>query len=156
MQKTDTINPTSTPNKKFQYIDVSSVSNKSFKVKNTTLIQGNNASSRARKNIKMGDIIFATVRPTLRRIAIISEEFNDQVCSTGYVVLRVNKVIINRFLFYFILTKSFNKKMEKLQRGTSYPAVSDGDIKIELIHFLYHHLIQQDNLCLSAIFPFSY
>src|SRR3990172_11631527 len=84
LQKTETINPTQNPDKEFIYIDVSSVNNKRFIIENTTLLKGINAPSRARKLVKKGDLIFATVRPTLRRIAIIPKEYDIQVCSTGY------------------------------------------------------------------------
>ena len=32
-------------------------------------------------------------------------------------------------LFYFLLTRDFNKQMEKMQKGASYPAVNDSEVK---------------------------
>ena len=135
LEKTETINPRNNPDKGFIYIDVSSVNKENLTIENTTLIKGRNAPSRARKLIRIDDVIFATVRPTLRRIAIIPKEFDQQVCSTGYFVLRAKGNLINKLLFYFIQTKSFNEKMEKLQKGASYPAVTDGDVKNQIISF---------------------
>jgi len=133
LQKTETIDPTKNPNKEFIYIDVSSVNNEKLSIENTTLVMGKNAPSRARKLIKTNDIIFATVRPTLKRIAIIPEEFNNQVCSTGYFVLRAKEQINYRLVFYYILTNIFNGQMEKLQKGASYPAVTDSDVRNQII-----------------------
>ncbi len=135
LQKTETINPTLNPEKEFNYIDVSSVSNKTFEIESVNVIKGKDAPSRARKLIKTGDIIFATVRPTLRRISIIPEKFNNQVCSTGYFVLRAKENISGSLLFYYLLTDSFNEKMEKLQKGASYPAVTDGEVRQQVIHY---------------------
>ena len=135
LQKTETINPRNNPSKEFIYIDVSSVNKENLAIENTTLIKGKDAPSRARRLIKTGDIIFATVRPTLRRIAIIPKEFNEQVCSTGYFVFRAKENLINKLVFYFIRTKSFNGKMEKLQKGASYPAVTDRDVKNQVIFY---------------------
>lgn len=135
LQKTETIDPTKNPNKEFIYIDVSSVNNEKFSIENTTLIIGKNAPSRARKLIKTNDIIFATVRPTLKRIAIIPEELNNQVCSTGYFVLRAKEQINNRLVFYYILTNIFNEQMEKLQKGASYPAVTDSNVRNQIIKY---------------------
>ena len=135
LQKTETINPTQNPDKEFTYIDVSSVDNKRFIIENTTLLKGINAPSRARKHVKKGDVIFATVRPTLRRIAIIPKEYDGQVCSTGYFVLRAKEHINNKLLFYFLLTNRFNEKMEKLQKGASYPAVTDNEVREQVIHY---------------------
>jgi type I restriction enzyme S subunit len=145
LQKTETINPTQNPNKEFIYIDVSSVNNKSFTIENTTLLKGINAPSRARKLIKNGDVIFATIRPTLRRIAIIPKEYDSQICSTGYFVFRGKGQVHNKLLFYFLLTNSFNEKMKKLQKGASYPAVTDKEIKEQVIAFP-KSLLEQHNI----------
>ena len=133
--KTETINPTQNPGKEFIYIDVSGVNNKSFTIENTMLLKGINAPSRARKLIKNGDVIFATIRPTLRRIAIIPKECDGQICSTGYFVFRGKEQVNNKLLFYFLLTNSFNEKMKKLQKGASYPAVTDKEVKEQVISF---------------------
>jgi type I restriction enzyme S subunit len=85
--------------------------------------------------IRTGDVIFATVRPTHSRVALISKEFDEQVCSTGYFVLRTKENVNNKIIFYFLLTKGFNEQMEKLQKGASYPAVTDNDVKSILIRF---------------------
>ena len=135
LQKTETINPLNNPEKEFVYIDVSSVNKENLTIENTTLIKGKDAPSRARKLIKTGDVIFATVRPTLRRIAIISEKFDGQVCSTGYFVLRAKEIVNNKLVFYFLQTKEFFRQMEKLQKGASYPAVTDGDVKNQIISY---------------------
>src|SRR5690348_7562597 len=86
--KTEQINPESTPEQEFKYIDVSSVSNATFQITSSTTILGRNAPSRARKLVKTGDVLFATVRPTLKRVALVPNKLNNQVCSTGYCVLR--------------------------------------------------------------------
>ena len=133
LQKTETINPLNKPDEEFIYIDVSSVNKKNLNIENTTLIKGKDAPSRARKLVRTGDVIFATVRPTLRRIAIIPARFNEQVCSTGYFVLRAKENLDNKLIFYFIQTQSFNEKMEKLQKGASYPAVTDAQVRSQII-----------------------
>ena len=135
LQKTETIDPTKSPNQEFTYIDISSVNKDNFQIENPTIIKGKDAPSRARKLIKTTDVIFATVRPTLKRIAIILSIYNEQVCSTGYFVLRASVRLDYRLIFYYLQTKSFIEQMEKLQRGASYPAVTDGDVKNQIIHF---------------------
>ena len=133
LTKTEMINPASNPNKEFIYIDISSVSNKNYSVESPSIVLGKDAPSRARKLVKMGDVLFATVRPTLQRICIIAEQFHNQVCSTGFFVLRPNGLINNSYLFYFLLSDSFTKRMETLQKGASYPAVNDSEVKEQQI-----------------------
>ncbi len=127
--KTEMIDPTKKPNEEFIYLDVSSVNKETKEIENATVLLGKDAPSRARKLIRVNDVIFATVRPTHSRVALIPEEYDRQVCSTGYFVLRGKDFIFNQYLFYFLLTDEFNQQMEKLQKGASYPAVTDAEVK---------------------------
>ncbi len=127
-QKTETINPQNTPNEEFTYVDVSSVSNQTFSIETPTRIFGRDAPSRARRLIRTGDVVFATVRPTLMRVAQVPSPLDEAVCSTGYIVLRPRPELDARFLFYSLFRPSFQGAMESLQSGASYPAVNDGQV----------------------------
>ena len=129
LNKTETIDPTKKPQEEFIYLDVSSVNKETKEIENATVLLGKDAPSRAKKLVRTNDVIFATVRPTHSRVAIISEEYNEQVCSTGYFVLRAKEFLSNKLVYYFLLTYDFNKQMEKLQKGASYPAVTDSEVK---------------------------
>lgn len=124
-----TVDPRKAPNEEFRYIDVSSVSRDVYRVTGAAVLKGKDAPSRARRLVKAGDVLFATIRPTLQRIAIVPEEFDGEICSTGFFVLRPKPGILSRFLFYSLFTEEFYGRMESLQRGASYPAVSDSDVK---------------------------
>lgn len=133
--KTESVDPTKKPDEEFIYLDVSSVNKETKEIENASSVMGKDAPSRARKLIRTNDVIFATVRPTHSRVALITEEYNEQVCSTGYFVLRAKDFLNNNLVFYFLLTYGFNKQMEKLQKGASYPAVNDSDVKGIIIPF---------------------
>lgn len=133
LEKTETVNPLQSPNGEFDYIDVSSVSNTTFEIEETQRLKGKDAPSRARKLVRTNDIIFATIRPTLQRIAVVPEHLDKQVCSTGYFVLRPKQGIDHRFVFYSLFTEEFTGQMESLQKGASYPAVTDGDVRAQKI-----------------------
>ena len=121
--------PRKKPDEVFQYVDVSSVSNESFKITGVTPTLGSDAPSRARKAIETDDVLFATVRPTLKRIAMVPLELDGAIASTGYCVLRCDKAIAEpRFLYSFLITDHFNARMVGLERGASYPAVRDSDV----------------------------
>ena len=121
--------PRKKPNKVFQYVDVSAVSNTSFKITATAPTLGSEAPSRARKAIETDDVLFATVRPTLKRIALVPPELDGAIASTGYCVLRCDKAKAEPgFLYSFLITDHFNARMAGLERGASYPAVRDSDI----------------------------
>lgn len=131
--KTETNDPTRSPDAEFDYIDVSSISNETLTIQETQRLKGKDAPSRARRHVRTNDVLLATIRPTLRRIAIVPEELDEQICSTGYFVLRAKPEVDFRFIFYFLQTEVFMAAMEKLQKGASYPAVTDGDVRSQPI-----------------------
>ena len=141
IQKTENVDPTKKSNEEFLYLDVSGVNKDTKEIENITVLLGKDAPSRAKKLIKIGDVVFATVRPTHSRVALIPEILNNQVCSTGYFVFRSKSVLCNKLIFYYLLTPNFNLQMEKLQKGASYPAVTDSDVKNIL--FTYPKSIEQ-------------
>ena len=121
--------PRKKPDEVFQYVDVSAVSNTSFKITSAAFTVGSEAPSRARKAIQSEDVLFATVRPTLKRIALVPPELNGAIASTGYCVLRCDKAKVEPgFLYSFLITDHFNARMAGLERGASYPAVRDSDV----------------------------
>jgi type I restriction enzyme S subunit len=127
--RTSQRDPRKQPDKNFRYVDVSSVDNTLFKVRGDTSLKGSEAPSRARKDIRVNDVLFATVRPTLKRVALIPPELDGEIASTGYCVLRPNPNKIEpAFLYSCVLTDSFIRAMGKLERGASYPAVRDSDV----------------------------
>ena len=133
-RRTQQRNPASTPERRFTYIDVSAVSNTSFRITEPTELLGVEAPSRARKIVHAGDVLFATVRPTLKRVALVPEHLHDQIASTGYIVLRPDSSKLDsRYLYFLLLTDGFMTRMRELERGASYPAVRDTDVLNEKI-----------------------
>ena len=62
-------------------------------------------------------------------MALVAERFDGQIASTGFSVLRANPETTGKFLFYYTQTDEFLNPLNELQRGTSYPAVRDKDIR---------------------------
>ncbi len=122
--------PRKMPNDKFLYVDVSSISNQLFRITGATQTLGSEAPSRARKTIQTNDVLFATVRPTLKRIAVVPDWLNGQIASTGYCVLRSDtEKVDSRYLYFYLITDGLNARMAGLERGANYPAVRDSDVK---------------------------
>jgi type I restriction enzyme S subunit len=114
----------------FEYIDLSSVDRVTHEITNTNLVNSDNAPSRAKRIVITDDVIYATTRPTLKRFCVIPEVFNNQICSTGFTVLRANKdAILPKYLYYQLANSRFNTYVESNQRGSAYPAISDADVK---------------------------
>jgi type I restriction enzyme S subunit len=55
--------------------------------------------------------------------------YDKQICSTGFTVLRgIKPNIVSRFIYYLSMSERFIQTLNKLQVGTSYPAVKDDDL----------------------------
>src|SRR3989344_707975 len=117
-EETENYDPTKKPHKPFTYIDVSSVSSKSLAIENPAVLLGKDAPSRARKLVRKGDTIFATVRPTLRRVAKVPETLDGQVASTGYCVVRADQYKADADFIYFTLcTTEVMDYVRSIERG---------------------------------------
>ena len=116
--------------KEYTYIDLTSVDRSTKSIVEPQLIKKSNAPSRAQRLVCEDDIIFATTRPTLRRYCIIPEQYDEQICSTGFCVLRPDKRKVRpSWLFHCLSTDAFYDYVEPLQTGATYPAITDKDVK---------------------------
>lgn len=131
---TDKRNPTLKPEESFFYVDISSVDVATGMIVNPQQLTGEEAPSRARKVIREGDIIISTCRPTRGAIAIIPKELDNQICSTGFSVIRVDQTKANTQYLHFILRSAVVKEQfRKFSTGSSYPAILDDDVKKTVI-----------------------
>lgn len=116
--------------KNYRYIDLTSVNRENNRITETIEINAKNAPSRAQKIIEKNDILFATTRPTQQRMTIVPEEYDSQIASTGYCVLRPNKEeVLPEWIYYNISTIDFKNYVEEYQSGSAYPAISDYKVK---------------------------
>ncbi len=131
---TDQVDLSSEGDRIIRYIDVSSVSRESLKVETTSEYRLKDAPGRARKRVKAGDVIFATIRPTLLRVARIDEALDNQVCSTAFCVLRTSQSeLLGKFIFYAVQRPEFLELLARIETGASYPAVTDRQVKAQPI-----------------------
>ena len=114
---------------KFKYIDLTSVDRSSHSIVDPQIITSQNAPSRAQRIVKTNDVIFATTRPTLRRLCIISKEYDGNICSTGFCVIRPHLSVLPKWIYYNLSTEEFYDYVEPLQTGATYPAITDNDIR---------------------------
>ncbi len=122
--------PSEKPDEIFSYVDISSIDRESKVIFQTSQILGTEAPSRARKEIKAGDILVSTVRPNLNAVAMVPPELDGQIASTGFCVLRPKSdSVIGGYLFYYTRTPNFYDTLSSKVRGAHYPAVSDRDVK---------------------------
>ncbi len=115
------------PNFQFDYIDIGAV-NYGQGITNYQRINFEKAPSRARRVVYEGDIILSTVRTYLKAVARIPKHEQQQIASTGFIVLTARKTIDPNFLFFAMLSNSFISRVEAESVGISYPAINSSDI----------------------------
>ncbi|PMU93288.1 MULTISPECIES: restriction endonuclease subunit S [unclassified Pseudomonas] len=93
-------------------------------------INFSDAPLRARRKVKAGDILFATVRPKLKGHYFARRVDGNVIASTGFAVVRARKEIASpEFLYQSLLSGGVDAQIEKLTAGSNYPAVNSGDVK---------------------------
>ena len=118
----------------YQYIDLSSVDIQTHRIISTLEINCDSAPSRAQQIVRSNDVIFATTRPTQMRACLVPEEYDEQICSTGYCVLRADlSVLLPQFLFYSLTTDSFKEYLSNNLTLGNYPSISNSLLKKYLI-----------------------
>ena len=115
----------------FKYIDLSSVARDYHCITSTDTITADNAPSRAQQIVCSQDVLFGTTRPLLQRYCLIPEEYDRQICSTGFCVLRADKdKVLPKWILYTISSSLFLEHIKVYEKGTSYPSISDKDVKL--------------------------
>ena len=113
-----------------KYIDLSSVDRDLHCIMETQNINSDSAPSRAQQIVQTDDILLGTTRPMLKRYCMIPETYDNEICSTGFCVLRANtEIVLPKWIYHNIATTDFFAYVEQNQKGASYPAISDASVK---------------------------
>ena len=110
------------PDREIQYFDVSSDGDHEVSGR----MRFSQAPSRARRLAEVGDLVYATIRPLLRRL-FVAEDRPDAVYSTGYAILS-GPEDVTRYLYHALTTEPVERQIHAFSTGTGYPAISAGDL----------------------------
>ena len=113
-----------TSDTEINYVDIASIDNKEYIIKEIKKSKVSELSTRARRVLKKGYIIYSTVRPYLKNIAIINQDLPNFIGSTGFNVFKPIVSDVN-FLFYFLLTPDLNKRYEEMMVGFNSPSITN-------------------------------
>ena len=123
-----TLSENTAADKKISYIDIGAVDSDG-KINTVRSLSFSDAPSRARRIVRVGDVIVSTVRTYLCAIACIDEKYDGCVVSTGFAVLTPKKDLYSRFLGYVLRSQSFLSYVEKKSCGIAYPSVTINELK---------------------------
>jgi len=117
-----------TPNETFTYIDIDSIEQGTGKIRHPKRILGRNAPSRARRVIYENDVIMSTVRPYLKAFAMVTKEYDKQICSTGFAVLSCRASILPYFLLSVLFSEAVISQCNRMMMGGQYPALNQSQV----------------------------
>ncbi len=116
------------PRLSFRYIDISAAANGRLTLPNDA-IEYRDAPSRARRVLRNGDVLMATVRPNLRAFAYCDLPEGNFVASTGFAVLRAMNGADPHFILCAILSDDLSRQIDRYVVGSNYPAINSSDVR---------------------------
>jgi type I restriction enzyme, S subunit len=122
------------PNSDFSYIDISGIDNVLGIVKSPRILTAANAPSRARKIVKLGTVLYSTVRPYLQNICVINQEYSPQpIASTAFAVLHPFSNMPSKYFYSYFRSPTFVNYVQSVQVGIAYPAINDTQFSRALV-----------------------
>jgi type I restriction enzyme, S subunit len=114
------------------YVDIDSIDNSNQTIREVKLKPVSQLSSRARRVLKKGYIVYSTVRPYLKNIAIIESDMLNFIGSTGFNVFKTIQVY-DQYIFNFLLTPMVNENFKALMVGFNSPSITNEQFENTLV-----------------------
>lgn len=117
--------------KEYKYIELSNIGTLG-NIIDSTIDFGENLPSRARRQVKSGNIIVSSIEGSLKSCAIINENYNNAICSTGFYVLS-SKLINSETLLLLFKSEPVQLILKQNCSGTILTSLNKIDfLNIEL------------------------
>lgn len=113
------------------YLDTSNITN--GKIDNVIKldVKYDKVPSRARRLVDADDIVYSTVRPIQKHFGFITKEISHITVSTGFVVIKPNKNLVNPyFLYCYLTTDLVTNTLQGIAENstTAYPSIKPSDL----------------------------
>lgn len=127
--------PAKHPDNSFNYVELADIDASIGVIHSASEIKGEEAPSRARRVIRRGDVIVSSVEGSLEKVALVDEEHEGSLASTGFFQFRARTAYPEVFL---ILSKSIvlQAQFKRECAGTILTAVPNGSLKRILVPVL--------------------
>lgn len=112
----------------YKYIELSNIGTRGD-IDNVDTIVGLDLPSRARRKVKTGQVIVSSIEGSLNSCAIITQEYHNALCSTGFFVIESDNINSETLLVLF-KSPPMQSLMKKRCSGTILTAIS----KDEFLH----------------------
>lgn len=116
------------PTDKVNYVDIDSIDNQKYLIKEIKVKTASELSSRARRVLRPGYILYSTVRPYLNNLALIEESLPNFIGSTGFCVFK--PLMIDMKLIKCILLSSYIKDLYlEMLKGFNSPSITNNQFE---------------------------
>jgi type I restriction enzyme S subunit len=117
------------PIEKFTYIDVASIDNERGSVTDTAeTVEAVDAPSRARKNVAVGTVLYSTIRPYLKNIAVVEKDYTHRaIASTAFAIMHPHIGLHSKYLLHYLRSAIFTDFVSSKAVGVAYPAINDAN-----------------------------
>ena len=106
----------------YKYIELANIGS-SGEIKDCMVAQGQNLPSRARCKVNTGDVIASSVEGSLESIALVTEEYDNALCSTGFHTIHSD--VLNSETLLVLLKSSIGQlQLKKGCSGTILTAIN--------------------------------
>jgi len=117
------------PRERIRYVELAGIDNERGVIASYGEIEAVSAPSRAKKLMRAGDVLFATTRPNLKNIAIVPAKLDNEICSTGFCVLRPKAdEITSGWIYSVVRSDWFVSQVVRHDEKNAYPSVSDDEV----------------------------
>src|SRR3989338_696629 len=113
-------------NEQYKYIELANISSNG-EINGYSENFGNELPSRARRKVQKGDLIVSSIEGSLESIALITEDWENALCSTGFFAINSDK-INSETLLVLLKTKVGQLQLKKGCKGTILTAISKDEL----------------------------
>lgn len=113
-------------NKEYKYIELANVGSCGI-ISDVEIIKSSELPSRARRKVKTGQVIISSIEGSLESCALITDEYNNAICSTGFYVLSSDSINSATLLVLF-KSEPIQAMLKKRCSGTILTAITKDEL----------------------------
>ena len=122
------------PETEYKYIELADIGS-SGKIKGCMVAQGQDLPSRARCKVNIGDVIASSIEGSLESIALVTEEYDNALCSTGFHAIN-SDVLNTETLLVFLKSSVGQLQLKKGCSGTILTATNKEEFGRIVVPFI--------------------
>jgi len=110
--------------KEINYVDLSSINKSLGIISKTKKIPSNKAPSRARQKILKGDLLISSLAGSLKSIAVVNLEGDNNVASTGFFIIKKSEDYNNNYFFALFRTSFYQRLLYRETAGAIMSSIN--------------------------------